>query len=250
METKYVVIGVLSGLALFPINPAISIIPILIAFLLPVYKSEIQKTRTKSQIPEIALDLSSLWGVLPLYKILKSQNNIHIQKFGVLLEKGTPLNKAIKIISRDAPELQPLLEIIQTCYKTGIDASKLLVNLADEYQTKMSLEDEMKTSTMIERVTILAASAVIVPVVIGAIISLSHNMNFSSMSLLGVSQVPETTKELALLGSKLYVGIYSIVSGVYLALSGRKSLKVGALYSLLLVIASTAVLQAATGISV
>ncbi len=226
--------AILISLLLLLVNPILCLIPPIIAIGLPMYLAEVKRAKIRKSIPDLAMDISSLWGVLPLRDILKMSENQALREAGLMIERGASVKEALKSAVKKEPEIKPIADILLTCYKTGIDASKLLSSLAEEIASKTSIDEEMKASLTIEKMTLVGASGVIVPFVLGAMSSLTNSFYFPNIAEMGITTVSQETKQMAILGSQIYVILYALIVSFYLALSSGK-LKKAVLYSGVLV---------------
>ncbi len=208
------------------VNIMLTPIPIIITLGVPVYLAEKKRMAIKRAIPEIAMSVSELWGVIPISNILERQENEEMKKTGKAIERGVPVVKALRDLERKVPELGPITSILISSYRGGYDASKLLYRLANQYSGEIIIQEETKANQLIESITIASSATVMVPFVIGSMVSMSRSLG---ASLLGNS-VPVSIQRMAILGSSVYIGIFAIMAGLYLGITSN-SIRKSVLYS-------------------
>ncbi len=240
---QYLGISVLTSILLWYTLPLFSPIPIILVIGFPVYLAEAKRARIRKSIPDIAMSVAELWGLMPISEILKRQENPELVKTGKAIESGVPVSKALLDLEKKVPELEPVVRIIKSSYRTGHNASKLLTKLAEQYSSEQIIREETRANQLIESVTIGSAASIMVPFIIGSMVSMSRQL---SSGFLG--SVPEGIQNMAILGSQGYIGIYAVIAGIYLGLSSG-SMKKGILYSGILLPIALSIYQLAITLS-
>ena len=236
-----IIVGtVLLSTILFYMNPLTAIIPPIAAYGIPIYLADARRARIKRRIPDIAMEFSSLWDIIPIQEMLARSGDKSLSDAGKMIERGTPVPVALEIARKREPELGQIISILITGWRSGVDVSSMLSKLADQYSKQSSIVENMKASMMIEKATIISASALIVPFVIGSTESLASGIG---NALIG-NPLPVSVREMAVLGSKVYTGVYSLLSGLYLSMSSGKSWRSGFFYSAIILVIAILVLLA------
>ncbi len=222
---KYLILatGLLLGLLIGFVNPILGLIPVLSALAGPVYLAEARRSQLKSQIPDVAMEIANLWGILDIREILKRSKLEVLRKAEERISRGMPVVKALRQVENEEPAMRPLIDLLILGYQSGRDISPMLNRMADQYSMELAIRNEMMANMLIQRVTIFAASGIIVPFVIGSTQSLVS-------SLPPVSMNPEIER-MAILGSQIYVGIYAVLAGVFLGWTTGKKLVSSLLFS-------------------
>jgi hypothetical protein len=145
------------------------------------------------------------------------------------LQRMKKLNKS-KAISR-------VIDLFLQGYKSGARMSETFKETAEDLLETKAIIKERQAVMLVTKYTLILASALIVPAILGLIIGLVSGMNFNDMSELGLGLSVEERKALlesAVTGTTVYVFEYAGLSAFFLALQegNKKNFWV---YSLLLV---------------
>ena len=136
------------------------------------------------------------------------------------IRTGCSVDSSLEKMGRhtSSPVLKRAVSILANGYRTGIDLSAALRETAEDAEKTLEIERENRAGMVVEKYTILFAGGVIVPLILGAMVSLVSGINLMPLSELGVGNVQ--SKEIlasAVLGSQLYVAIYSIMASIFVA---------------------------------
>ncbi len=228
------------SILLLPVYPLASILLPVLAIGIPMYLKEAKRRGRIARIPEIAMTISELWGLIPIHEILRRSGDEVLRAAGRLIEEGVSVKKALETAKKDAPELGELVDLILSGYKTGGQVSKMLAALAERQAAEIAINEEARVNQFIERATIAASATVVVPFVIGSMVSLTNSMAAASM----LNTAPDALRQNAILGSKAYILVFASISGFYLGLT-ESAIKKAILYSALMAPVAWTVLQIA-----
>ncbi len=113
--------------------------------------------------------------------------------------------------------LNRAINVMLSGYKTGIDLSEALREAAEDIEKTLAIDRENGASIIVEKYTILFAGGIIVPLILGAMISLVGSIDLSSLQEFGMGGQSREILENAVFGNQIYVAIYSIIASVFVA---------------------------------
>lgn len=109
------------------------------------------------------------------------------------------------------------VNIMLSGYRTGIDLSEALREAAEDIEKTLAIDRENSASIVVEKYTILFAGGIIVPLILGSMLSLVGSIDLSSLQEFGMGGQNGGILENAVLGNQIYVAIYSIIASVFVA---------------------------------
>ncbi|GEM_PF-6974454 len=228
----------LSGLGVF--HPLLSLIGPAMLVGLPVFLAEMKRARLKKELPSIALEISTLWGILPMDEILIRVKNKELNKVGKAIKAGVPPIKAFEGTSR---ELDPIVKLLKNGYKTGGDISLAMRHLAEDLAEEEGIKEEINSSLSVEKLTMIGGT-IVIPFVLGITNSLARSLDYSGLSIIGKGTIE--TSRMAFIGNSIYVIEYAIIAGLYLGLV-EGNMKKSLLYSTALALVSFFIYNIALG---
>jgi len=113
--------------------------------------------------------------------------------------------------------LNRAIDIMLSGYRTGIDLSEALREAAEDIEKTLAIDRENSASIVVEKYTILFAGGIIVPLILGSMISLVGSIDLSSLQEFGMGGQNKEILENAVFGNQIYVAIYSIIASVFVA---------------------------------
>jgi hypothetical protein len=135
-------------------------------------------------------------------------------------------------------------------YHSGAGMSKIFKETAEDLLETHAILRERQAVMLVNKYTLILASGIIVPAIIGLIVGLVSGLNFDSMGELSLGLSIETRKKMlsfATLGTTIYLGEYALLSSFFLALQeGNK--KQFWVYALILLPTALAVFYLAKGL--
>jgi pilus assembly protein TadC len=223
------------------------------------YKSRKRTREMEEALPAALYQMASLSSFSPIEEAVRS---VAESRHGALSEEfaaacnemrtGSSFENAIGgVVSRnDSWLLRRALETILVGYETGADTAELLKSTAEDIEKTHDLHRQRAAAMAVEKYTLLLAGAVIVPLVLGIMISLVSGMSLNFPSEL--SGADEGVRKLvlsnAVLGNQLYIAVYSVMASFFIALQENKKEK-AAVYAAVLLPVSLLVFSAARSIS-
>ena len=117
--------------------------------------------------------------------------------------------------------LSRVIELFLQGYKSGAKMSETFKETAEYLLETKAIIKERQAVMLVTKYTLILASALIVPAILGLIIELVSGMNFDEMGELGLGLSTKARKELlqtAITGTTIYVFEYAGLSAFFLAL--------------------------------
>lgn len=209
-------------------------IPFLAIFMVPKYFSNKKTREIEYFLSDALYQASSLSSFASVEEILKS---IADSGYGPLSEEfekayweiqtGASFEDSLKsMIKRNRSELlEKCLRVLILGYETGANISDALKEIAEDISQTFDLYRQRSASMTVEKYTLLMAGGIMVPLILGSMISLVQGLNLSALSGLGFGLKESLKNSIlnnAVLGNQIYIGIYAIMSSVFVAFQENK----------------------------
>lgn len=219
---------------LLPFIILFSPLPFIGIFVIPKYLANKRRREIEYFLTDALFQASSLSEFVPIEEILKE---ISEAGYGALSEEflraynefktGLSLEDCLKrIIKRNKSKiLERSLNILILGYHTGARISDALKETAEDISKTFDLYRQRAAGMTIEKYTLLLAGGVLVPILLGSMLSLVQGLDLSSLSDFGLG-LDKNTKDLitenALLGNQIYIVIYAFISSIFVAYQENK----------------------------
>lgn len=128
------------------------------------------------------------------------------------LERMKKINKS-RVIER-------IVDLFLHGYNSGANMSELLRECAEDLMENKAVNQERQAVMLVTKYTLILASGLIVPCILGVVIGLVNGLNFGAMGSLEIGLPMELRKELfslAVLGTTIYVFEFAFLSSFFLA---------------------------------
>ncbi len=209
-------------------------IPFLLNYLFEDIKFEKRKSNKEELVPQMLFEASLFCddtntiemlckiSVLELGLIKKDIKNAVTQ-----IQNGENPQKALASIKEmnKSKTYSKAIDLFIYKYKSGEKISMLLKETAEEMIDARAIVMERQAIMLVNKYTLLLASGIIVPAILGTIISLVNGFEFNSFSELGIGLKEEIRKEMisySIFGTIIYIVEYASISSVFLALQEGK----------------------------
>lgn len=138
------------------------------------------------------------------------------------IQTGSSVKKALENMKRrlNSDLIERAVEVLIIGHETGCDLSKSLEETANEASKLHEMKRKRKVSTTVEKYTLLLAGGLIVPVLLGSMISVINTLELAPITQLdiGLSQgVKQAVKRNSILGNQIYIAMYSIIASLFVA---------------------------------
>ena len=191
---------------------------------------EKRKRKKEDLLPEVLLETSVFCDETSLLKtierIVDSEFDLISKDFEKALgeiKKGAGFEEALNRIKQlnKSKEYSRVIDLLLQGYNSGAGMSELFKETAENMLENKAIIKERQAVMLVTKYTLLLASAIIVPAILGLIIGLVSGFNFGSMSAMefGLSVAErENMFALAVLGTNLYIIEYCVLSAFFLAI--------------------------------
>ncbi|MFC2174402.1 type II secretion system F family protein [archaeon] len=203
----------------------ISLLPLAAMYAVPTYFWARKQRLMEEELPQA------------LYRAASSTIRPMEELVGELAEGGTPLagefakaNRQVAngvavddaleamVECNDSQLLKRAIGLVLQGYRTGADMGDSLRETAEEISGAAEVVREQAATTAIEKYTLLLAGGVIVPLVLGALVSMVSTLNFTGLAEIGFGPAdPKAMLASALLGSQIYILEYAVIASVFVA---------------------------------
>jgi len=205
-------------------------------YLWPVYKEKTRQRKISEQIPEALLLTRGSNSINELvHEIARVENELGKEFKAVEHSmRALPIEKALDNLSKP---LEQVVIALKTCAQTGVQLDKVLEPVYEQAARNQSLLRERQSSLAIEKQTLLLAGGVLVPMILGIIVSIVTNLGFQDLHGLGLGmslQDKIALSSAAVLGSQIYIVEYALMASFFIALLEERIEKT-LLYSVVLV---------------
>lgn len=235
------------------------IAPLVIALLYYSYLLEKRAKAKEKEAPELLLQASVFPRGTPVSRIIEflggRKNSLLGAEFARAWSeicRGSPVEKAlVRIKKRNRSEvIGRMINVLVIAYESGAFLGNSFRGLAEELLEMQSMMAEKKASLAIERLTLAAGSALIVPFILGVLTGLVFGFDFSDIEIAGFSNAAQRQELLSIAptANQVYIIEYAVIASVFLAWLDGKPRK-AFVYSLVLLPVSTAVFILSQGIS-
>lgn len=191
------------------------------------YLEEKRNRQIERHLVEAMYHASSISGYTSFENIL---NSIAEADYGILsdefrkayneIKNGESVDRALEKVGRrnGSAILKRAVSILVSGYRTGIDLSVALREVAEDAEKTMEIQRENIAAVTVEKFTILFAGGIIVPLILGTMLSLVSGLDLSHLYEFGLgnSQNKDILSN-ANLGNQIYVALYSIMASVFVA---------------------------------
>lgn len=129
------------------------------------------------------------------------------------------------------------LDLLIESHKVGADCSLAFKEIANDLMQTQNILAEREAVMLVQKYTILFAGAIIIPLILGLISSMTGKMDFSFIAELGLGASEVQRKQLfdtALLANYLYIFEYALLASVFVAWQENNSSK-AIIYAIILV---------------
>lgn len=191
------------------------------------YLEEKRNRQIEGHLVEAMYHSSSISSYTSFENIL---NSIAEADYGILsdefrkayneIKNGESVDRALEKMGRrnGSAILKRAVSILVSGYRTGIDLSVALREVAEDAEKTMEIQRENIAAVTVEKFTILFAGGIIVPLILGTMLSLVSGLDLSHLYEFGLgnSQNKDILSN-ANLGNQIYVALYSIMASVFVA---------------------------------
>ncbi|HII39501.1 TPA: type II secretion system F family protein [Candidatus Micrarchaeota archaeon] len=141
----------------------------------------------------------------------------------------------------DSVILQRACNLLAETYRTGADMSEAFKEVADDVFELQNLQKQTAAALSLQKYTLLAGGCVLVPLILGIILSIVTALNFDFEGItLSTAAQRASLVETAMLGAQIYLVIFAAIASVFVAMQEANAKK-AVLYFILLFPVSLAI---------
>ena len=234
--------------------------PLTLSLLYYSYMLERRKQALEREAPMLLLQASVFPRGTPVSRIIsylaRKENGLLGKEFLKAkkeITRGSSVEKALKALKErnKSAVIARLSDMLLIAYESGAWLGESFRELAEELLELKAMLAEKKAALAIERITLLAGSALIVPFILGVLVGMVFEFDFTGIEIAGFSSQGQREELLAAapIANNLYIIEYALIASVFLGwLDG--SPKKAFVYALVLVPTSTIVFAFSQGLSV
>ncbi len=205
-------------------------IPFFLIYLISDVLFERNKRKKEDLLPELLLEMSVFVDQMSLIKIIeevsKMDFSILSEDFKLInlqLKNSQDINTAINKIKKmnNSKIISRFFDVLLQGYYSGSKLSKLLSELAEEMLSNRAIIREIGATMLVTKYTLLLASVLIVPTILGLIITLVNGFNFSFSGdfEIGLSKIQrDELFNLSVIAVQIYIIEYALISSFFLAM--------------------------------
>lgn len=220
--------------------------PVFAASFLESYTREKRQRELEDALPAAIFQLASFPKGAPVEKMVES---VAANCKGALgaefamalrqLKSGLPVGEVLAGLARrnQSRLLRHVVSLLQSSQQEGSNVGPALRQAAEDAYKLSSISREVSASLALHKYTLLLASALIVPGVLGTLISVTTPFaqgNYGGLGIGGSAQVQQGLRDAILLSSQLYLAILAVLCSLFVAFSEGNARK-AALYAAFLV---------------
>jgi len=205
------------------------------------YLESKRQLEIEEQLPAALFQIASFPKRAPMEKMLesvaKSDYGPLSEEFGKALKQirsGLPVSQALEQmrLRNNSLLLNRAVSLLLSAYKSGADLSQAFKEVAEDVFQLQSLVKERSGALALQKYTLLAASAFLVPAILALLLNIVSSLqNAFSPDVLGVSATvnAKALLDAVVLGNVVYLGFLAIISSVFIA-SSEGDVKKSVLY--------------------
>jgi pilus assembly protein TadC len=209
--------------------PFLLVAPILVLIAMPRYSAVRQNREIERELPGALFHASSLSSFMMLEDVLKTlaesgygRLSCEFGKAHNEIRKGAGVEEALNRMAQRnrSAMLQRSLNLIVLGCKTGAEISDALREVAEDISESASVVKERATGFTVQKYTLLLAGGIIVPLILGSMISLVQSLDLGALSEFGFGPDPATRDLVfnnAVLGNHIYIAVYAVMASVFIA---------------------------------
>ncbi len=190
----------------------------------PEYKKAQKKTRMKKDAPVVMYHFSVLSTFLPFEKTLKEackrkgEFSRELAKVVRRIERGESVSRALEKMKEDNPWSEKEVRLLKACYEKGDRVSEVIKDAAENALEDSRLEGEKNASILVEKYTLLIASGLLIPGLLGMTFSTVSSLDITGLRGMGMGQQEKMIMKQALLeANQLYIPILAVLVSIFLA---------------------------------
>jgi Flp pilus assembly protein TadB len=204
-------------------------VPVGVSYLYPLYKASRRRKGIEDALPGTLFQAASMASFVSMEEVIRSLADGNdkelaneFRKACMQIDRGFPVKEALDDIARrnDSRILSRAMHLLKVGYSTGADISNALKEAAEDINETAEVIRDRNASVTIEKYTLLLAGGIIVPLILGTLISLVLSLNLHGLQELGMGMDAATKEKIlenSILGDQVYLVIYAVLASIFVA---------------------------------
>ena len=118
-----------------------------------------------------------------------------------------------------SPLIGKAVDVINVVYETGADAGSALREVAEEISQQKKIQRQRSSALVMQKITLIAAGAFIIPLILGVLVSMIKHFDFSGISVFGLKQM---NLGLIVLANQIYLVEYGLIASGFISYEEEK----------------------------
>lgn len=195
------------------------------------YKLEKREREMEEELPESLYHASNMIAYASLEEVLKwlatqdTTISAEFKKAYAEISKGESFDNALNNINKrvKSPLIKRAVKMLALEYRAGTNNSLTMKEIADDTQEILQAQREKNAAQAIEKYTLLIAGAFIVPLMLGAMVSISNSMGQNNLGFYDFdNEYNDLILSNSILGAQIYTVIYAFMASFFIAFQENK----------------------------
>jgi Flp pilus assembly protein TadB len=216
--------------SLLPLAVASATLPALLLHFGLEYLRARRLRKLEETLPAALLYAASLPPRAGIEKVLRDlarpENGPLGEEFGLAwrqVEGGASVPEALEALRarNPSPPLDRAVALLLSSHRSGADLSRAMSEAAEDALALRALSLEAKAALALHKYTLLGAGALLVPFLLGVLLTLSASLQADGALWEGIGLAPEERSallEAVLAGAQAYLALFAILAGGFVAL--------------------------------
>jgi pilus assembly protein TadC len=202
-------------------------ISFIVNYFLILYKEDLKQKEIDNSLPDVMLqaslfpkgtDITQILGYIARqdYGYISREFNIALDQ----IDKGFSVEVALKgILNRNKSRLlQRVINLLIIGYLSGKDMAFVFNRVSQDILKTQGIERDRYSGLAIQKYTLLASSAILVPIVLSWVMGTVQDFNIGNSSMFGLSEADPKMFSYSMLATLIYLGEFSIISSVFISI--------------------------------
>ncbi|AJF60206.1 MAG: type II secretion system F family protein [Candidatus Diapherotrites archaeon] len=206
-------------------------------YLFQLFVFDLRRKKIEELVPDLLLQASMLPAGTSLEKAIErfskadyGELSREFRRAHESILSGASPEEALEKMnnSNRSKTLERAVNLIVQGINSGSEASHVFKETAEDILETNSILRERSSSMVVEKYTLLLGGGIIVPLILGLLVGMVHELNFNSLAELGIglpTEQREAVMQAALLANQLYLVEYAIIASVFVAFQESDSKK-------------------------
>lgn len=207
----------------------LAVMPPALAFFYQDYLREKRTAQIEASLPSALFQLSSFPSKAPAQTLVRSiaqggygELSAEFTKALRQMESGLSPSQALSQVAKrsDSLLLSRVISLLIAAQQSGADASKSLRQVAEDSFKLSAIAKETSASLTLQKYTLLAAGAFIIPLVLGLLFASTASFSSSSLHEFGLGQSATQQAQMrqtVFMANQYYLAVFSLLASLLIA---------------------------------